>query len=178
MNPFRPRPSDSTIENMSFRFSLKIFSRSALAGGPFFFSEPEPGLGGPDKRKYLSSSNHNCICMTSEVRAVQCLPLSGFVNLICRHETRDRFVARLVRTHGETNTEVPSTPTSQVGLPPTITVFGRYKLAIHALHRVASVVSRTNPSQSNFSANRILPSSYLFLGGKEVGGLLVIILQF
>jgi hypothetical protein len=35
-----------------------------------------------------------------------------------------------------------------------------------------------NPFQSNFSANRILPSSYFVLGGKDVGGLLVIILQF
>jgi hypothetical protein len=38
--------------------------------------------------------------------------------------------------------------------------------------------SAFNPFQSSFSANRILPSSYLFLDGKEVGGLLVIILQF
>jgi hypothetical protein len=72
---------------MSFRFSLKTFSRSALAGGPFFFSEPEPGLGGPDRRKYLFSSFHSCICtcMTSEVGAVQCIPFSGFVTLVCKH---------------------------------------------------------------------------------------------
>jgi hypothetical protein len=35
-----------------------------------------------------------------------------------------------------------------------------------------------NRFQSNFSANRILPSSYFILGGKEVGGLIVIFLQF
>jgi len=33
-----------------------------------------------------------------------------------------------------------------------------------------------NRFQSNFSADRILPSSYLFWSGKEVGGSLVIIL--
>jgi hypothetical protein len=43
------------------------------------------------------------------------------------------------------------------------------------------IISRTtmfNPFQSNYFTNRILPSSYLFLGDKEVGGLLVIILKF
>jgi hypothetical protein len=35
-----------------------------------------------------------------------------------------------------------------------------------------------NPFQSNFSANRILPQLLFVLGGKEVGRLLVIILQF
>jgi hypothetical protein len=39
-------------------------------------------------------------------------------------------------------------------------------------------MTNVNPFQSNFSANRILPSSYFVLGGKEVDGLLVIILQF
>jgi hypothetical protein len=43
---------------------------------------------------------------------------------------------------------------------------------------ISEAMSNINPFQSNFSANRILPSSYLFWVVKEVGGLLVIILQF
>jgi hypothetical protein len=40
------------------------------------------------------------------------------------------------------------------------------------------LVNDLNPFQSNFSANRILPSSYLFWPGKSLVELLVIILQF
>lgn len=42
INPFRPSPSESATENQSFRFSLKIFRLSALAGGPekFFYRVP------------------------------------------------------------------------------------------------------------------------------------------
>jgi hypothetical protein len=42
-----------------------------------------------------------------------------------------------------------------------------------------TLLSRTfNPFQSNFSANHILMQLLFVLGEKEVGGLLVIILQF
>jgi len=43
---------------------------------------------------------------------------------------------------------------------------------------VLTSVEPVNPFRSNFSANRILPQLLFVLGGKEVGGLRVIILQF
>ena len=50
INPLRPSPSHSATESQSFRFSVQIFRRSALAGGPdtFFSPGPEPAVGGPD----------------------------------------------------------------------------------------------------------------------------------
>jgi hypothetical protein len=43
INPFRPSPSHSVTDSQSFRFSVKIFSRSALiggGGGHFFHRDP------------------------------------------------------------------------------------------------------------------------------------------
>jgi hypothetical protein len=50
INPFRPTPSHSATRGQSFRFSVRIFSRSAIARGPEIISSPgpEPPLGGPD----------------------------------------------------------------------------------------------------------------------------------
>jgi hypothetical protein len=87
--------------------------------------------------------------MASEVGAVQCLPLSGFVNLVCRHLVglrREMVRCKAVGAQSETNIEMPCTPTPQVGLPPTIPVLERYKSAAHDLHRAAPVVSRINPA--------------------------------
>ena len=48
INPFRPSPNRFGIEILSFRFSVKNFSRCALAQGPknIFSSGPEPTFGG------------------------------------------------------------------------------------------------------------------------------------
>jgi hypothetical protein len=51
INPFRPSLSYSATENQYFRFSVNIFSRSALAGGTIPPPPPtEPALGGPGSR--------------------------------------------------------------------------------------------------------------------------------
>jgi hypothetical protein len=47
----------------------------------------------------------------------------------------------------------------------------------HITHKNSNTIW-INPFQSNFSATHILPQLLFILGGKEVGGLLVIILQF
>jgi len=50
IKPSRPSPSYSAIESQSCRFSVKIFSRSALAGGAqnIFSPESEPAVGSPE----------------------------------------------------------------------------------------------------------------------------------
>ena len=53
--PPRPSPSHSAIESQSCRFSVKIFSRSALAGGAqnIFLPESEPTVGSPEWRRLV-----------------------------------------------------------------------------------------------------------------------------
>jgi len=105
----------------------------------------------PDKREYFFSSNHNCICMMSEVGAVQCLPFSGFVNLVCRHLvglSREIGSLQGLYEHSARQTQkcrahpLPKRdchPRSQCSE-------GTYKPAVHAFHRAAPVVSRINPA--------------------------------
>jgi hypothetical protein len=47
-------------------------------------------------------------------------------------------------------------------------------IGLHISFAVKDIIFYLNPFQTNFSATHILPSSYIILGGKEVGGLLVI----
>jgi hypothetical protein len=73
INPFRPSPSHSAVESQSLRFSVKIFSRSTLAGGgggtqeKKFLLNPEPAFGGPGWRDNIEK------CVTGTVyEAVIC----------------------------------------------------------------------------------------------------------
>ena len=54
INPFRPSPSHSATQSQSFRFSVKIFSRSALAGGA------RKKIWGARTRCRLSNGNVSC----------------------------------------------------------------------------------------------------------------------
>jgi hypothetical protein len=65
INPFRLCPSHSATESQSFKFSVTILSRSALAGEAenIFSPGPEPAIGGPEDDSHTVASIRVCVCV-------------------------------------------------------------------------------------------------------------------
>ena len=65
INPFRLCLSHSATESQSFKFSVTILSRSALAGETenIFSPGPEPAIGGPEDDSHTVASIRVCVCV-------------------------------------------------------------------------------------------------------------------
>jgi hypothetical protein len=101
IDPFRPTPSHSATGGQSFQFSVRIFSRSAIARGPEIISppDPEPPLGGPDDfvdyYEYLSTFSTVVKALYNDLKYLTFFFISSpFFLLFCHPRNESFYIPR------------------------------------------------------------------------------------
>jgi hypothetical protein len=145
INPFRPSPSHSATETRSFRFSVKIFGRSALAGAPdkLFHWGLNPISAALDISKYSSKTSDISLMWKCELNTATAASYRSFITFCVETTWRRQALLLLIRRTANLTHEL---------------------LPIYLLHSTAFAthpltVECPTPSSSSFQADRHSPTS-------------------